>query len=61
MIEMDKTTITIIAVVALLVIGLVFKKLIKHEEKKNDPNLPEPRDSNSAPGNQGVKNRGDHK
>lgn len=54
---MDKTTITIIAVVALLVIGLVFKKLIKHEQKKNAPNLPEPRDSNSAPGNQGVKNR----
>jgi heme/copper-type cytochrome/quinol oxidase subunit 2 len=58
---MDKTTITIIAVAALIVIGFVFKKLIKHEEKKNDPNLADPRDSNTLPGNQGVKNRGDHK
>ncbi|KGM07961.1 hypothetical protein LP43_0379 [Methylophaga thiooxydans] len=54
---MDKTTITIIAILVLVVIGFVFKKLIAHEEKKNDPNLPEPRDSNTLPGNQGVKNR----
>ncbi len=54
---MDKTTITIIAVAALIVIGFVFKKLIAHEDKKNDPNLAEPRDSNTLPGNQGVKNR----
>jgi heme/copper-type cytochrome/quinol oxidase subunit 2 len=54
---MDKVTITIIAVIALVVIGLVFKKLIAHEEKKNDPNLAEPRDSNTLPGNQGVKNK----
>lgn len=56
---MDKTTITIIAVVALVVIGFVFKKLMAHEDKKNDPNLAEPRDSNTLPGNQGVKNRGE--
>lgn len=56
---MDKTTITIIVVVALVVIGFVFKKLMAHEDKKNDPNLAEPRDSNTLPGNQGVKNRGE--
>lgn len=56
---MDKMTMTIIAILALLVIGFVFKKLIAHEEKKNDPNLPEPRDSNTLPGNQGVKNKGE--
>ncbi|WP_438969702.1 hypothetical protein [Methylophaga sp.] len=54
---MDKTTITIVAVLVLVVIGFVFKKLIKHEEKKNDPNLSEPRDSNTLPGNQGVKDK----
>jgi len=54
---MDKSTIITIAVVAIVVIGFVFKKLIKHEEKKNDPNLAEPRDSNTKPGNQGVKNK----
>jgi len=52
---MDKTTIIIIAVIAILVIGFIFKKLMDSEVKKNDPTLDDPRDSDTQLGNQGVK------
>jgi hypothetical protein len=52
---MDKTTMIVIAVIAILVIGFIFKKLMDSEVKKNDPTLAEPRDSDTQPGNQGVK------
>lgn len=45
----------VIAVIVILVIGFIFKKLMDSEDKKNDPTLAEPRDSDTLPGNQGVK------
>tara|TARA_R110002050_G_scaffold1244_2_gene8486 strand:- start:11914 stop:12087 length:174 start_codon:yes stop_codon:yes gene_type:complete len=56
---MDKTTIIIIAVIAILVIGFIFKKLMDSEVKKNDPTLDDPRDSDTQLGNQGVKHTRD--
>lgn len=52
---MDKTTIVIIVVAVIVAITVLFRFLIKAEEKKNDPTLAEPRDSDTRPGNQGVK------
>jgi len=52
---MEKTTIVIIAIIAIVVIGFIFKKLMNSEVRKNDPTLDEPRDSDTKPGNQGVK------
>jgi hypothetical protein len=52
---MDKTTIIVIAAAVILVIGFIFKKLMATEVKKNDPTLDDPRDSDTRPGNQGVK------
>jgi len=52
---MENSTIVIIAIIAILVIGFIFKKLMASEVKKNDPNLAEPRDSDTKAGNQGVK------
>jgi len=48
---MDKTTIIVIAVIVIFVLGFIFKKLMSSEVKKNDP-----RDSDTKPGNQGIKN-----
>lgn len=45
----------IIALIVIVVIGFIFKKLMSSEVKKNDPTLDEPRDSDTRPGNQGVK------
>ncbi len=52
---MDKTTIIVIVAAVILVVGFVFKKLMDSEVKKNDPTLDDPRDSDTRPGNQGVK------
>ena len=52
---MDKTTIVVIVVAIIVAITVLFRFLIKAEEKKNDPTLAEPRDSDTRPGNQGVK------
>tara|TARA_R110002049_G_C9104579_1_gene557263 strand:+ start:563 stop:736 length:174 start_codon:yes stop_codon:yes gene_type:complete len=52
---MDKTTMIVTAVIVILVIGFIFKKLMDTEVKKNDPTLNDPRDSDTLPGNQGVK------
>ncbi|KKN55434.1 hypothetical protein LCGC14_0582460 [marine sediment metagenome] len=52
---MDKTTMIVIAVIAIVVIGFIFKKLMDTEVKKNDPTLADPRDSDTLPGNQGIR------
>jgi hypothetical protein len=54
---MDKTTMIVIAVIVIVVLGFIFKKLIASEVKKNDPTLDDPRDSDTRPGNQGVKHK----
>ena len=46
------TIVIIIAVVIIAVIGM--KKLIAMEDIKNNPNLSEPRDTNTEKGNQGT-------
>jgi len=45
----------VIAVIAIVVIGFIFKKLMDTEVKKNDPTLADPRDSDTLPGNQGIR------
>jgi len=45
----------VIAVIVILVLGFIFKKLMDSEVKKNDPTLKDPRDSDTKLGNQGVK------
>ncbi|MFT7414346.1 MAG: hypothetical protein ACI9FO_001005 [Methylophagaceae bacterium] len=52
---MDNTTMIVIAVIVIVVLGFIFKKLMASEVKKNDPTLDEPRDSDTRPGNQGIK------
>ena len=52
---MDKTTMIVIAVIVIFVLGFIFKKLMSSEVKKNDPTLNDPRDSDTKPGNQGIK------
>jgi hypothetical protein len=52
---MEKSTIVAIVVLAIVLVGFVFKKLMDSEVKKNDPTLDEPRDSDTRAGNQGVK------
>jgi hypothetical protein len=52
---MEKTTMILIFLAIVIVVGLIFTKLIRSEEKKNDPTLAEPRDSDTRPGNQGIK------
>lgn len=47
----------LIAIIVFVVIAIIIfgaRKLMASEVKKNDPNLAEPRDSNTAAGNQGV-------
>jgi len=56
---MDKTTMIVIAVIVIVVLGFIFKKLMASEVAKNDPTLDEPRDSDTRPGNQGVKHSRD--
>ena len=41
-------------VVLVIIIGFGFKKLMNSEVAKNDPNLGEPRDTNTDTGNQGT-------
>lgn len=53
--EFNITTIAIILVIVL--IGFALKKLVSSEEKKNDPNLSDPRDTNTDAGNQGIDNK----
>ena len=45
----------VIAGIVIVVLGFIFKRLMASEVKKNDPTLDEPRDSDTLPGNQGVK------
>lgn len=45
----------VIAVIVIVVLGFIFKKLMASEVKKNVPTLDEPRDSDTRPGNQGIK------
>jgi hypothetical protein len=52
---MDNTTMIVIAVIVIVVLGFIFKKLMASEVKKNVPTLDEPRDSDTRPGNQGIK------
>lgn len=52
---MEKSTMIMIFIAVVVVVGLIFRKLILSEEKKNDPTLDEPRDSDTRLGNQGVK------
>ena len=53
--EFNITTIAVILVI--IVVGFVFKKLMASEEENNNPNLAEPRDTNTNAGNQGTDNK----
>jgi hypothetical protein len=52
---MEKSTMIRIFLAIVVLVGAIFTVLIRSEDKKNDPTLEEPRDSDTRPGNQGIK------
>jgi hypothetical protein len=52
---MEKSTMILIFLAIVVLVGAIFTVLIRSEEKKNDPTLDDPRDSDTRPGNQGIK------